>query len=234
MNDVYILADCVRYLQVPADVHVVRMDAKDEGEVRIRPWSTEKLSVEDVFKQKDVPWQVMESTDIDTTEFRRSEEGIVTDLQLVSSRGYSEENGGCERKFYIFLTTPVPSREKQVCKPREFFSLKLQVQVLMMELCWSLFTVIMQHEYVDDNICKHALAVATFKLILAAHLDFIKKKSRKDRNRTALAEHDVRKTTTTKKGGKNKYVYRPARGMAQPNSSETSMQHPIVLGDLPQ
>ena len=61
--------------------------------------------------------------------------------------------------------------------------------------------------YKYDNICKHSLAVAAFKSILAAHLDFIRTKSRKDRNRTALAEQDVRKETAGKKGGKNKNAY---------------------------
>ena len=74
--------------------------------------------------------------------------------------------------------------------------------------------------YKYDNICKHSLAAAAFKSILAAHLDFIRKKSRKDCNSMALAEHDVLKETAGKKGGKNKYTYWPARGMAQPSSSD--------------
>ena len=40
--------------------------------------------------------------------------------------------------------------------------------------------------YYYDNICKHSLAVTAFKSILSAYLDFIRKKSRKDRNRTVL------------------------------------------------
>ena len=51
------------------------------------------------------------------------------------------------------------------------------------------------------------------------HLNFIRRKSSKDHNRTALAEHDVQKAMAGKKGGKNKYGYRPARGKAQPSSS---------------
>ena len=75
--------------------------------------------------------------------------------------------------------------------------------------------------YKYDNICKHSLAAAAFKSILAAHLDFMRKESKKNRNRTALAEHDICKETAGKKGGKNKYGYRPARGMAQPSSSDS-------------
>jgi len=73
--------------------------------------------------------------------------------------------------------------------------------------------------YKHDNICKHSLAVAALKSILAAHLDFIRKKSKKVCSRTALAEHDVRKETAGKKGGKNKYPYRPARGKPTTSTS---------------
>lgn len=38
----------------------------------------------------------------------------------------------------------------------------------------------------------------------------------------AHAEHDVQKETAGKKGGKNKYAYQPARGMAQPSSSDSA------------
>ena len=43
-------------------------------------FGVQKLSVEDVFKQKDVPWPVVESADIDTTEFRPLEVDIITEL----------------------------------------------------------------------------------------------------------------------------------------------------------
>ena len=64
------------------------MDHKDEGQVHL--WRT-KLSVKDVSKKKkDVPWLVVESADIDTTEFRPLEVDIITDL--ISGHGYSEEH----------------------------------------------------------------------------------------------------------------------------------------------
>lgn len=75
--------------------------------------------------------------------------------------------------------------------------------------------------YKHDSICKHSLAVAAHNSILCAHLDFIRKKTKKGRSRTALAEHDVRKETAGKKGSKNKYVYRPARGKASSSSNPT-------------
>ena len=69
--------------------------------------------------------------------------------------------------------------------------------------------------YKYDKVCKHSLAVASFKAIMTDHLNFIRKKSSKVSKRTALAEHDVQKATAGKKGGKNKYGYRPARGKGQ-------------------
>ena len=76
--------------------------------------------------------------------------------------------------------------------------------------------------YKYDKVCKHSLAVASFKAIMTDHLNFIRKKSSKVSIRTALAEHDVQKATAGKKGGKNKYGYRPARGKAQPSSSRST------------
>ena len=73
--------------------------------------------------------------------------------------------------------------------------------------------------YKYDKVCKHSLAVASFKAIMTDHLNFIRKKSSKVSKRTALAELDVQEAMAGKKGGKNKYGYRPARGKAQPSLS---------------
>ncbi|KAK2573502.1 hypothetical protein P5673_001159 [Acropora cervicornis] len=56
---------------------------------------------------------------------------------------------------------------------------------------------------------------------LWAHLDFIRRKSRKDRNRTILAECHVQRETAGTEGGKSKYPHRPARAIAQPNSGDS-------------
>ena len=50
----------------------------------------QKLSVKDVSKKIDVPWLVVESADIDTTEFRPLEVDIITDL--ISGHCYCEEH----------------------------------------------------------------------------------------------------------------------------------------------
>ena len=66
MSDVYIL-DHTRYLQVPA----VRVWFEWSPKMREKyVFGVQKLSVEDVLKQKDVPWPVVESAHLDTTEFR--------------------------------------------------------------------------------------------------------------------------------------------------------------------
>lgn len=51
---------------MPADVWFERTPKLREKYV----FGVQTLSVKDVFKQKDVPWPVVESADIDTTEFR--------------------------------------------------------------------------------------------------------------------------------------------------------------------
>lgn len=117
------------------------------------------------------------------------------------------------------------SKKEQVCKPKEFFNLKLRSSAGSKHGTVQVSSVYSDHAtcvcglYKYDNIFKHSLAVAAFNSTLAAHLDFIKKKSRKDRTRTALAEYDVRRDTAGNKENKRKYPYRPARVMAQPNSS---------------
>ena len=76
LSDVCILADHARYLQMPADMWFEWSPKMREKHV----FGVQKLSVEDVFKQKDVPWPVVESADIDSTEFRPLEVDIITEL----------------------------------------------------------------------------------------------------------------------------------------------------------
>ena len=64
------------------------MDHKDEGQVHL--WRTKTFRKRCIQKKKDVPWLVVESADIDTTEFRPLEVDIITDL--ISGHGYSEEH----------------------------------------------------------------------------------------------------------------------------------------------
>jgi len=133
---------------------------------------------------------VVESADIDMMEFMPLDEDITTDL--VSIYGYSEENASALKKEVLHLLNhPSAIQRKASLQTKgvlqfEFASAgskhgNVQVSV------YSDHATCVFGRYKYDNICKHSLAVAAFKSILAAHLDFIRKKSRKDRKRMALA-----------------------------------------------
>ena len=132
----------VMYLQVP-------MDAWCEWTPKIRGnnvFGVQKRSMKYVFRQRDVPWSVVESAGIDTTEFRPLEVDIITNL--ISGHVYSEDNASALNKEGLHLLNHDSAiQRKQVCKPREIFNLKLRVQ----GLCRSLFTVITQRVYVDGK-----------------------------------------------------------------------------------
>lgn len=131
----------------------------------------QKLSVEDVFKQKDVPWLVTESAYIDTTEFRPLDEDIVTDL--VSSHGYSEENASALKKEVLHLLNhPSAIQRKASLQTEEVLQFEVAsagskhgtVEVSV----YSDHATCVCGRYKNDNMCKHSLAVGAFKSILAA------------------------------------------------------------------
>ena len=93
LSDGYILADHARYL-VPWFEWTSRIRGK-------HVFREQKLSVKDVFKQKDVPRPVVESAGIDTTEFRPLEVDIITNL--ISGHVYSEENASALNKEGLHL-----------------------------------------------------------------------------------------------------------------------------------
>lgn len=66
-----------------------------------------------------------------------------------------------------------------------------------------------------DCVCKHSIAVADKVGILEQHIQFISKLSAKKRPRSALAEANLNKEVAGKKGGKNKYPYRPSRSQQE-------------------
>ena len=66
-----------------------------------------------------------------------------------------------------------------------------------------------------DSVCKHSIAVAEKVGILEQHIQFIFKPSTKAGPRSALAEANVNKEVAGKKGGKNKYPYRPSRSQQE-------------------
>ena len=66
-----------------------------------------------------------------------------------------------------------------------------------------------------DSVCKHSIAVADKVGILEQHIQFISKPSAKKGPCSALAEANVNKEVAGKKGGKNKYPYRPSRSQQE-------------------
>lgn len=64
-----------------------------------------------------------------------------------------------------------------------------------------------------DDFCAYSLAVADKCQILAKLFDFMKKK-KAGKNRTEMAQPNVKLEVAAKKGGCNKFGYRPPRGSA--------------------
>lgn len=64
-------------------------------------------------------------------------------------------------------------------------------------------------------VCKHSIAVAEKVGILEQHIQFISKPSAKKGPPSALSEANVNKEVAGKKGGKNKYPYRPSRSQQE-------------------
>lgn len=201
VSEEYVLADNAKYLQVPADVwfeltHEMRKDYV---------LGIQKLSINDVFQQKDVPWPSFDSSCADErTEFRSLDGEIVE--ELVNSHGYSKENAEAMKKEVLHLLNhPTAIQRKASLQTAgavqfEFASASASSKYGTVQVC-------VCGRYKHDSICKHSLAVTALMSIICAHLNFIRKKSRKGHGKTALAEYEVRKETAGRKGGKNKYTY---------------------------
>ena len=189
----------------------------------------QKLSLQDVYNQKDVPWPELETIDIDA-EFRPLGDDIVT--ELVDRHGYSNESAKTlEKEVLYLLNHPTAIQRKASLQTEgvvqfEVASTGAKNGTVQVSVYRDHATCVCgRYKYV--KICKHSLAVAASKAILTEHLNFVRSKSGQVRKRTALAEHDVQKATAGKKGGRNKYGYRPARGKAQPSSSASAQTGPL-------
>ena len=98
LSDNYVLADHKSYLKVPADVWFEWTPQMREEYVS----GVQKLSLKDVFNQKDVPWPTLEvSEGEDVREFRPMDKDIVR--ELVNSHEYSTENADALKKEVIRL-----------------------------------------------------------------------------------------------------------------------------------
>ena len=212
VSDEYALADHARYLQVPADVWFEWTPEMRKGYVL----GIQKLSINDVFKQKDEPWPSFESLSADeTTEFRSLDTDIVE--ELVNSHGYSEENAKAWKKEVLYLLNH-PTAIQRKASLQTGGAVQFEVASASSKNGTEQASVRSDHatcvcgRYKHDSICKHSLAVAALMSILCIHLNFIRKKSTKGHSKTAHAEYEVWKEIAGKKGGKNKHPYRPARG----------------------
>ena len=200
LSDNYILADYASYLKVPADIWFEWTPKMRETYVL----GVQKLSLQDVYKQKDVPWPVLEPTDIDSAEFRPLQDDIVT--ELVDNHGYCN----------YLLNHPTAIQSK--ASPQTEGVLQFEVASTGAKNGTVQVSVYRDHatcvcgRYKYDKVCKHSLAVASFKAIMTDHLNFIRKKSSKVSKRTALAEHDVQKATAGKKRRKEQIWLSTCKG----------------------
>ena len=123
-----------------------------------------KLSINDVFKQKDVPWPSFESSSADeTAEFRSLDTDIVE--ELVNSHGYSEENAKAWKKEVLYLLNH-PSAIQRKASLQTGGAVQFEVASASSKNGTEQASVGSDHatcvcgRYQHDSICKHSLAVA--------------------------------------------------------------------------
>ena len=220
VSDEYDLADYSKYLQVPADVWFEwspPMRKEYFGKVL-------KLTIEEIFQQKDVPWPSLRHINQDRSEFR----DLDVDVAGILSEhfGYSTDNSvALKREVLNLINHPTAIQPKASLGAEG--NQKFEVASPSAKNGSVLVTVYSGHvgcvcgRYRHDSICKHSIAVAARQSILASHFNFLKKKSNKG-GRTALAEHDVNKNTAGKKGSRNKNFYRPERASNSATAEGTS------------
>lgn len=212
ISDEYRLADYSLHLQVPPDVWF--------------EWSTEmrnsyidniqKLSMDEIFQQKEVPWPNLEE---DVNGNRPEFKQLQLDLArtLTDQFGYSQDNAVAVKREVLNLVNH-PTAIQPKASLTTVGNAKFEVASQSAKNGSVLVTVYGDHvtcvcgRYRHDHVCKHSLAVAARQSLLPAHFDFLRKKIKKGKGLTALAEHDVNKNTAGKKGSRNKNSYRPERG----------------------
>ena len=193
LSDEYVLADHSKYLQVPADVWSPQMRDEYIGNVL-------KLSMEEIFQQKDVPWPSLNNMNEGLSEFR----DLDVDVAGILSEhfGYSTDNSIALKREVLNLVNHPTAIQPKASLVAEG-NLKFEVASPSAKNGCVLVTVYSSHvgcvcgRYRHDSICKHSIAVAARKSILSNHFNFLKKKSNKG-GRKALAEHDVRQEHSRK------------------------------------
>ena len=175
----------------------------------------QKLSINDIFQQKDVPWPSFESLCAnETTEFRSLDEEIVE--ELVNSHGYSKENTEALEKEVLYLLNH-PAAIQRKARLQTGGAVQFEVASVSSKNGTVQVSVYSDHatcvcgRFKHDSICKHSLAVASLMFIRHVHLNFIRKKARKGNSKTALAKYEVRKETAGKKGGREAQLHTQRR-----------------------
>ena len=241
VSDAYVLADYASYLQVPADVWFEWSPSMRLKYVR----NLQKLSVDDIFEEKDVRWPSSESTLADEqSEFTQLSINLA--VELTENFGYTKDHAETLEKEVLYLHNhprAIPRKasiETAGITKYEVASTSSKNGALQVSV-FSDHVACICGRYHHDLICKHSLAVAALQGLLPRHLRFTESKSRRRvPGHTSLAEHNVDKNTAGKKGSKNKYNYRPARGKqgaggqhetttAQPFTAIHHNDNPFVL-----
>ena len=185
-----------------------------------------KLSMEEIFQQKDVPWPSLNNMNKEHAEFKNLDVDVAGILS--EHFGYSTDNSIALKREVLGLVnhpTAIQPKASLIVEGNQ----KFEVASPSAKNGSVLVTVYSSHvgcvcgRYRHDSICKHSIAVAARQSILSTHFNFLKKKSNKG-GRTALAEHDVNKHTAGKKGSRNKNSYRPKRESRSAAAVGTSNQ----------
>lgn len=202
LSQEYELADFASYLQVPPDVWY-EWHEKDRKEYL---QNLHKLSMEDMFSCKEIPWPKYENA----PEFK--EIGINIAKELEQYFGYTAENANMlEAQVASLLNHPRAIQEKASLKSNG----AAKYEVASDHSKNGVVDVSIHKEHVScvcgryrhDKLCKHSLAVAAKVSVLQTHLCFIKKTGTLGFH-TPLTEGNFNKVTAGKKGGRNNNNYR--------------------------
>lgn len=180
------------------------------------------LSMEEVLQQKEVSWPDIETPE--STRFTEFKEPKSFSRDLLENFGYSAENAETlENEVLALLNHPYAIQRKASLEVDGL--IRFEVASKTAKNGTVEVKVFKDHSscicgrYRSDGICKHSLAVASLQSQLPKHLDFIRKRFKRDGNRTSLAEYNVRKDTAGKKGARNKVSYRAERAKGRSASS---------------
>lgn len=218
VSDAYELSNVASYLRAPPDVWFEWAPSMREKYMQ----KIDALSMEEVLQQKEVSWPDIETPE--STRFTEFKEPKSFSRDLLENFGYSAENAETlENEVLALLNHPYAIQRKASLEVDGL--IRFEVASKTAKNGTVEVKVFKDHSscicgrYRSDGICKHSLAVASLQSQLPKHLDFIRKRFKRDGNRTSLAEYNVRKDTAGKKGARNKVSYRAERAKGRSASS---------------